>query len=214
MKSKKNTSAIVFLNGEIDHSFSCRYIKAYLDQCDIYCADGAWVKIAKEPYLASKTVAVIGDGDSLECATNVHFIHIADQETTDFEKVLAYLSQQGINEVFVFGAGGGEMDHYLSNLSVMLRMQGQLAMTMIDRYGQSFFIPKQWSAKVGVGSMVSVMPFPHASGISYQGLAYPLENATLAINTRTGVRNRAISDYISINYHEGQLLVFVAHECL
>lgn len=212
MKSKNNKQAIVFLNGEVDHVFSRDYIATHLSDLEIYCADGAWNQLAGDTYFAEKVTAVIGDGDSIVEHREIAFIQLADQDTTDFEKVLNILYQKGIEKIYVFGGGGGEMDHYLSNLSVMLRYQDRFEFRMIDRYGCSFFIPKQWQAKVKIGAMVSVVPFPYATRIFYQGLMYPLMGEDLGIATRTGVRNCAVAEDISIEYNDGQLLVFVAHD--
>lgn len=212
MKSKNNARAIVFLNGEVDYIFSRNYIATYLSDLEIYCADGAWNQLANDTYFAEKVTAVIGDGDSIAEDVSMTFIQLGDQDTTDFEKVLDLLYQKGIEKIYVFGGGGGEMDHYLSNLSVMFRYQSQFELCMIDRYGRSFFIPQQWKAKVRVGAMVSVMPFPYAHSVVYQGLMYPLMGEDLDVATRTGVRNCAVAEDISIEYNEGQLLVFVAHD--
>ena len=63
------------------------------------------------------------------------------------------------------------------------------------------------------GDQVSVLPLHgHAVGITYIGLEYPLDGATLAYGSPSGVSNRMTSDRASIQIDEGLLLCFFTHQ--
>ncbi|MDE4947211.1 thiamine diphosphokinase, partial [Francisella tularensis subsp. holarctica] len=78
-----------------------------------------------------------------------------DQYTTDFEKSWNYLISLGALKVFVFGASVGEMDHFLSNISIAKNYKQKREIELIDIYSRYFFIPKKFAVSGDVGKMFS-----------------------------------------------------------
>ena len=53
------------------------------------------------------------------------------------------------------------------------------------------------------------MPFYETKGIVTEGLEYPLNKEDLHLFGRVGTRNKAISEKVSIEFEEGNLLIFI-----
>lgn len=214
LKNQKKTvgKALLFINGEAPEK-----LPDFSGYSVIACSDGAFRYLEALGFPMEKLTFVSGDFDS-----NNHFkenfqsfdygfevIYTPDQETTDFEKALEIILQKGITEVDVYGASGGEMDHFLGNLSVALKFQQRMKICFFDRYSEYFFIPKWWKHSGIRGKMISLFPFPSAKNIITHGLNWPLFGENLAMGTRIGTRNFAVDDEVSISFESGNLLVFI-----
>jgi thiamine pyrophosphokinase len=56
--------------------------------------------------------------------------------------------------------------------------------------------------------MISLYPFPAVENITTVGLNW-LTNGDLSITSRIGTRNFAVEDEVSIEYKNGDLLIFI-----
>lgn len=62
--------------------------------------------------------------------------------------------------------------------------------------------------------MISLYPFPAVENITTVGLNWPLTNGDLSITSRIGTRNFAVEDEVSIEYKNGNLLIFIGKNYL
>ena len=203
--------AILFLNGKIDLMFCEKYIHEHLSLLPIYCADGAYVKVKESTVLYSKVKKVIGDFDSGVVEISDIFLIDNDQETTDFEKCLNYLTSEKMSKVYVFGASEGEMDHFLGNISIAHHYKNKVDIEFVDKSSRYFFIPKQYTIHNVYGKMLSLMPLNCAQNVYLTGLKYPLSGEDLQFGGRIGIRNYAINDVVDISFVAGDVLLFVSH---
>lgn len=135
--------------------------------------------------------AVIGDMDSISPDVRaalpegvVH--HIAEQDSTDFDKCL-----RNINAPLVLAMGflGARVDHQLAVLTVMCRRANQRVLLL----GQSDIVaicPPNLSLDLPAGTRVSLFPMGPVTGRS-QGLRWPIEGIEFAPNGRVGTSNEA-----------------------
>lgn len=198
--------ALLFINGEPPKEIP------YLDDYEIIgCTDGAFIYLQKMDFPFIHLDFISGDFDSFSPneLQGVEIIHTPDQNETDFHKALRVLEHKGAKKVDVFGGSGGEMDHFLGNLSVAARFIDKMEIIFHDQFSSYYFIPQSFSAKIKSGKMVSLYPFPFADGIVTNGLNWNLNNEFLDITERIGTRNFAVKDEISIGYKSGKLLVFI-----
>ncbi|GGG00658.1 MULTISPECIES: thiamine diphosphokinase [Cysteiniphilum] len=206
--------AVLLINGEIDIAFCESYICQHLDDLPIYCADGAFNQIQNVKSLVNKVRMIIGDGDSIDHAKrlNIPYQQDDDQYSTDFEKALNHLRQHGYRELFLFGFGGREMDHYLGNISTLLRHQYQLKCQVIDRYGVSQLMHQKMCISNAKGKMVSIVPLFELIDLTLQGFAFDLDQYTLRFGEELGIRNHALQDELFIDYSQGDGLLFLSHD--
>lgn len=194
------------LNGEFSAAMLAKRLQGY---ARIYCADGAYRRLEKT---ALKVVAVLGDGDSLLNSEDLSapFIYLPNQDMTDFEKALNYLCEQGITACDVYGASGGEQDHFLGNLTVATRLGDKIRLRFFDSWQQYGLLPKR-VAVTGLKpqAMFSLLPFPFAKDVYATPAAYPVSGLDLTLLGQVSLRNRALSEHLEIAYDEGYLWLFV-----
>lgn len=202
---------VLFLNGRVELDFCEDYIATNYADLDIICADGSFSKIKKSKQLYLKLKKVVGDFDSTTYLDDELFKFDNNQATTDFEKCLDYLIRQGSKKVFVFGASGREMDHFISNASIALRYYSKISVEFIDKYSRYFFIPPSFSIANVKGKMFSILPFGYAENVAFSGLKYPFTEHNMALGANLGVRNYATDGVVKISYTSGNLLLFISH---
>lgn len=193
----------LFLNGE--EPIELPFMNGYEA---VFCADGAYRFFAQS---VVKPDLIIGDFDSIEeLPSGIEQIHTPDQNFTDFEKAIKIIMEKGYTSVDVFAANGLEQDHFLGNLSTALANKNNLQITFFDDRQTYFFIDKNVKLLGVLGKKISLFPFPLAKQVSSKGLQYPLQKMDLSMEkNKIGTRNLAVDETVSIQFREGELLVFV-----
>jgi len=200
--------ALLFINGDHPKTFPNP------DQYGlIACTDGAFHYLKQLGFPLDKLDFISGDFDSHSGSDeNVYqdkFILTLDQDKTDFHKALEIILEKGFAEIDVFGASGGEQDHFLGNLTVAYAFKDKMNLKFYDEFSEYYFVPKNFKLKGVKNKMISLYPFPSVDNITTTGLNWPLTNGSLSITSRIGTRNFAVEDEVSIQYESGDLLFFV-----
>jgi len=205
--------ALLFINGD-----SPKAIPNLSGYDLIACTDGAFHYLKQLKFPLDKLDFISGDFDSHKIEEEIiqqgqnhsfEIIETPDQNKTDFHKALELILKKGFENIDVYGGSGGEQDHYLGNLSVAYAFKDKLNLRFFDEYSSYYFIPKNFSISDVKGKMISLMPFPIAKNIETKGLKWPLHQEDLMLGERIGTRNVADSQEVSIQYKEGDLLLFV-----
>ena len=197
--------ASLVLNGDLDLVWMSYIL---LGKSNIYCTDGAYDKIRVLQKFGSFNIeAVIGDMDSV-MGQDVKLIKMPDQDYTDFEKALQYLSK-AFQKIDIYGASGKEMDHFLGNLSVAKKYKDKLQLKFMEHGYSYFFIGKDTQLETRKGSTISILPFPKAESVTTEGLEYELKEATLELGNLISIRNKAINNQVRIQYKGGCAILFV-----
>ncbi len=183
---------------------------AELPPVPLIAADGAAIRLAERSVRPS---IIIGDFDTLGASGLQHLfgdiprLHLADQDSTDFEKCLDYCIAAGMRIVLVCGIHGGEMEHSLNNWSIAMRYAARLHLCLYDagRYG----LPVNVSTSLPTqqGETISLLPQPRAV-LTTEGLRWPLAEEELRLGYREGARNKAVAEHITIHLHDGSLMLF------
>ncbi|MFN3021649.1 thiamine diphosphokinase [Chryseobacterium sp. TY3] len=199
--------ALLYINGEPPKNL-VDFSKYNL----VACTDGALNYLLKfDSEIVSKLDFISGDFDShiLLDLGDEKFIETPDQNKTDFQKALEIILEKGIENVDVYGGSGGEMDHFLGNLSVADFMKSKMKIQFFDEFSCYYFIPKNFEISGVKDKRVSLFPFPKAESITTNGLKWPLYKENLKIGERIGTRNIAENDVVTVKYEKGNLLIFV-----
>ena len=215
METKKvmKNKALLFINGD-----AAKTIPDLSGYALIACTDGAFHYLEKLHFPLGMLDFISGDFDSRQIENEIirqaqnhsfEIIETPDQNKTDFHKALEIIIEKGFDNIDVFGGSGGEQDHFLGNLSVAYAFKDKLNLQFFDEYSSYYFIPKNFSISDVKGKMISLMPFPIAKNIETKGLKWPLNREDLMLGERIGTRNVADSQEVSIQYKEGDLLIFV-----
>lgn len=153
--------------------------------------------------------AVIGDFDSLSAAGRAaiapdRLFHIAEQETTDFDKAL-----RSVDAPFVLALGvtGGRLDHELAALNALVRHQGRPCI-VIGAKDVIFHVPKEVTLHLNEGDAVSLFPMAPVTGSSH-GLHWPINGLQFAPSGRIGTSNRASAREVALRFDQPGMLVIV-----
>lgn len=208
MQSVSNKKALLFING-----VPPKHLPEFDDYELIACSDGAFHYLKQKNFPVGKLDFISGDFDSHtgndDEIYEEKFIYTPDQEKTDFEKSLEIIREKGLKKVHIYGGSGGEMDHFLGNLTVAFHFKDDLEITFFDEYSTYFFSPKKLVLENVKGKMISLYPFPIAVSVATKGLNWSLNKEKLEITSRIGTRNFAVEDLVSIEFQQGDLVVFV-----
>ncbi|MGK5093379.1 thiamine diphosphokinase [Deltaproteobacteria bacterium TL4] len=207
-------SAMIVCNGTPPPKRLVKYLWKKVDMT--ICADGGARFMYQNGWHPQY---IIGDLDSLPSIIRKkhppqNLIHLEEQQTTDTDKALRFCLQHQINEVHLLGATGKRNDHFIANLEVMYHYSSQLRMVLWSKLEQMYFIWEHWQGILPVGTTISLLPvFGSVSGISTEGLAYPLCNQNLTPgHAPIGVSNRVVSKAVSVSVQKGGLLLILQYQ--
>jgi len=206
--------ALVVCNGEMP---SLQLIAPFLKTKPyVICADGGANKIRSFKIIPH---CIVGDLDSITQKTrrfysSVPIIQLSDQNSTDLEKVLEHLIGLKITSATIVGATGDRPDHMLANFSILLKYHKRLALKFFDDWCTVEIVQRSIRFKAAVGQQISLIPMGKCSGITTQGLRFPLKNESLELGIREGSSNEAVRAQVSISMKRGSLLLFKIHSRL
>jgi thiamine pyrophosphokinase len=202
---------IVCLNGSIPDV-------AFFDRTrpvPIAAADGSAKKLRECGILPNY---IVGDLDSLFDEIELWreqkgiIIHeVSDQNSTDFEKTLDFVVEQGCKNILVCGIHGGELDHTLNNWSIMIRYGQAHKIAVYDNGKIAIPIYESVQFDTALNDMISLIPQPHTQ-LTTNGLEWNLTNEVLELGKREGARNRAAGTSVQLHVHSGSCLLFLKAE--
>lgn len=156
---------------------------------------------------------VIGDMDSLtskmrDLIPSGRLFHVAEQNSTDFEKCLQRLSAP-----LILAAGflGGRLDHELAACTALSRYPDQRCILIGDE-DICFLAPERFEIDLPEASRFSLYPLGPVRGTS-RGLLYPIEGLTLAPNGRVGTSN-AVSGPVQLTFDSREMLIILPRAAL
>ena len=212
MKQRTYKKAVVFCNGDLtDLSRVRRHInsKTLLVGCD--GGTSHILALGLVPHV------VIGDFDSIPPTieralkgTGVEFLRYpADKLYTDSELGLALAMEWGCREIILAGVRGTATDHFLGNLYLLAKKKyASLNIKIIEGNEEIMLTRSRIKITGAKGDAVSLIAIGrNASGVTTNGLFYPLKNAVLQSGTAQGIRNRLTGKYAEISLRRGAILV-------
>lgn len=194
--------AVIICGGNVGE-----YIKDYIKAGDhIICADSGYDRAER---FAITPDIVIGDMDSVESEIirENKIVYPTRKDFTDSELAVLYALEHGYDDILLFGMTGTRMDHTLANISLLKRLKSVKAV-IIDGNNEIYYTDSHIELACTVGDTISIIPFEgDASGITTEGLDYPLENGTVKSGTTLGVSNVAVKNRCGITIKSGSAFV-------
>lgn len=152
--------------------------------------------------------AVIGDMDSLSAAElarlrpeTVH--HIAEQDSTDFDKCLRSISAP---EVLGFGFLGARLDHQLAAMTVLARRADRRCI-LVGEEDVVMLAPPQLRLDLPQGMRLSLYPLAPVTGRS-EGLRWPIDGLHFAPHDVVGTSNE-VSGPVSLLFDGPAMLLIL-----
>lgn len=179
----------------------------HISEHDVICADGGY-KYAK----GKNVLALVGDFDSLtSIPKNVNVIrHPIEKNMTDGEIAISYAVEQGFDDLVIYGATGGRLDHVLGNISLLSLAYSLGAQAKILSRGFSIYYTKEKLVfNAQKNQLVSVFAYGGDAVVKYQkGLHYPMDMLTLKSFCTRGISNIAVEEKVEISVESGEVIIF------
>jgi thiamine pyrophosphokinase len=166
--------------------------------------------------------AAFGDFDSVSAEEltsiqqkmNIH-IYPSEKDETDLEIALTWAVNKNPKEIHILGATGGRIDHFMGNVSLLLKdhflfihnkpdiyvadKQNQLTVKTPGSYSINFLSDKKY---------VSFLPaIEEVNGLTLNGFKYPLTNHTVPVGSTLCISNELILETGNFSFTDGILLV-------
>lgn len=164
---------------------------------------------------------VVGDLDSLPVAVLDALAaqgvrierHRCDKDQTDLELAIERAIADGADEIVLIGALGGRLDQTLANLLILAQRAWAARVCVVEGAQIAEIVrgPGRLVLHGAPGATVSLLPLSSTvEGITYTGLRYPLNDATLPLGSTRGVSNEFATPEASISIRAGVALVIYA----
>lgn len=139
----------------------------------------------------------------------------AEKDETDLELAIDWAIHQKPSNIYIFGATGGRMDHFLANIQLLqkkriLQYGTDTNIYLVDE-NNSLTVktpgtyPIQADSTKKYFSLLSVTK--EVSGITLTGFKYPLDQATLKRGSSLCISNELISDCGNVSFEKGILMM-------
>lgn len=205
--------ALLFCNGEPPKR---AFAKKLAEGASFIVAADGGANIARSCGIVPDVV--IGDLDSVEPSTLTWFasrrrpttevVRMTRQDNTDLEKALDLFLERGVTHALLLGATGRRLDHTLGNLSILWNYTHRIAITVAGDGWTALPVGTLKQVRASRGTIVSIIPFGACSGVTLQGLRYPLTDAEMPVG-RIGLSNVVVRSPFSIRVRAGNLLMVV-----
>ncbi len=214
----RRKQALIFANGRIDNLEAVSRFRG-VDNL-IIAADGGARHCQK---LGIMPNVLIGDFDSLNEAELIIYEkagaeiirHPARKDYTDLELALLHAKSIGATQAIVFGGLGLRWDQTLANLLLPASNElSQMRIQLIDGNQEITVLHAgdEYEFHGSPGDTVSLIPLnAETTGISTQGLEYPLANESLVFGSTRGISNVLVGTTASLHLEKGLLLCVVIH---
>lgn len=188
-----------------------------------YCANASFLIAADGGYCAAELLGLtpdllLGDYDSApppECTTNVLRLP-AEKDDTDTYFAARKALEYGAQEVVLLGGLGGRLDHTLANLHTLLFLQENgVRVLMADETTEVRVLGPGTHClqRPAFSCYLSFFPVDsNASGVTLQGVKYPLKNAVLTNSFPIGVSNEFASEQAAVTVGEGRLFCLIVRK--
>lgn len=192
--------SILCLNGDLpDVSFFSEL------RLPIIAADGAANRLLA---LGIRPQLITGDLDSVQPSIlkSHRFLHLADQNETDYQKTMSYLKENDLLPAIVLGVNGGCLDHILNNINIFMETNCLLyappiqGFVLNEKSNVTYVLPPQ--------TKMSLIGIPNAV-ISSKGLQWELNHSPLSFPGKTSCSNRTRGSEMALEVHQGSVLVLI-----
>lgn len=197
-------TALIVGNGEVSEK-----IKPLLpENAYVICADGGFRHMDK---LGLTPDIIIGDMDSVKADLHGEktIVYPVRKDFTDSEIAVNYAINNGFSDLVLIGFTGTRTDHTLTNLFLLKGISERGASAeIIDEHNIIRYAEKENIIRGKKGDIVSIIPIGgDVSGITTEGLDYPLFSETLEFGKGRGVSNVMTGDECRITVKNGSALI-------
>lgn len=205
--------AVVLVNGQVTDYMP---LARWLDEAGYVVAADGGVRHCQA--LGRAPHVIVGDLDSAPPELVARFQaqgsqverHPPAKDKTDLELAVERAIRDGATEVVILGGLGGRLDQTVANLLLLARTDWPVPILLAegDQVARVVRGGEVLRLDLPPGALVSALPISReVTGITYRGLLYPLEDATLTRGSTRGVSNVVVASPAVIQVGQGLLMV-------
>lgn len=141
--------------------------------------------------------------------------HPARKDETDTELAVWQAMEEGAQQITLLGATGSRMDHVLANIGLLRQtVKRGSVMQIVDETNRIQILDGMYQPTIRIrkkeqfGTYISLIPLTdEVEGVTLEGAAYPLKNATIIRGSSRTVSNEIADDRMQITIKKGQALL-------
>lgn len=176
----------------------------------IVAADGGAAEVLARGYMPD---SVIGDMDSLDAGLQARLasgvlMHIAEQDSTDFDKCLRHIEAPLVE---AHGFLGARVDHQLAAFTVLVRRADRRCV-LVGTHDVVFVAPPKLMLDLPIGMRFSLFPMAGLTGRS-EGLRWPIDGIEFSPDGRIGTSNE-VTGPVTLEMDGRGMLVILPPEAL
>jgi len=212
-----NPTAIIFVNGELNHP---QKVRQFLHKNDYLIAvDGGLRHLIALNLMPD---LVVGDLDSI---TPEMFKFIESNQIpklqldihkneTDLEIAIQTAFELDYKDIILIGAIGNRVDHTLENIFILAKpVWENINFTITDGTQDIFLIRSEKTFPGNINDIVSLIPLTAiVSGVMTKGLYYPLNHEDLFRENARGISNLMVSNEAMVQIKSGILICFHVYQ--
>lgn len=158
--------------------------------------------------------AIVGDVDSVSpeaLASGADIYKFDDPNTTDCDKLLAWVEAQGHDEIDLIGVEGDRLDHVLATLGSCAKSRLKIRLVLREGLGH-VLRPGSHRLETTTGDRVSLLPIVESTGVTASRLQWPFDQRVMSLTGFVSVSNIALGDEVVVSLESGALLVVIEHD--
>lgn len=157
--------------------------------------------------------------DGVACSQGTRFVkYPVAKDYTDTQMVLEWILEQGAQEITIMGATGGRLDHFLSNLNILVKpMRLGIPAYIVDAHNRLYLIDHSTTLyrRQLFGKYISFQPLTErVYPVTLQGFQYPLTEYTLVYGEGRAISNEMAenTEEAVVSFEEGVLIVIESRD--
>jgi thiamine pyrophosphokinase len=166
-----------------------------------------------------KVSYAFGDFDSVSAKEKEHILNSeiilneyqSEKDHTDMELALQWALEQNPEEILLFGATGGRLDHEMMNIQLLFRsITSNAEAKVVDIKNEiSLKLPGEYSIQHDNNyTYISFLAFKDdVKGITLKGFKYPLQKASLQIGSSLCISNELVDKSGTYSFDSGIILM-------
>ncbi len=203
---------VIVAGGDLDPTDRMRDLIRASDL--IVCADGGAGHLRALNILPH---VLVGDLDSIQdedrCFFEKNQVEILSfpsrKNFTDSELCVSWAIDHHATDITFLGVTGTRLDHTLANIFLLRRLAREdIPARIINKHNEIHMVTDHINLAGRAGDFLSLVPVTtRVTGVTLEGLEYPLVNATLEMGSSLGISNVFRADTASISIGDGILIV-------
>jgi len=180
----------------------------------IICADNSFAVAIAQGVIPNLIIGDFDTGDPIAFPEGIEVQRFpVEKDDADTMLCVKEAARRGFLEITVLGALSGRLDHTFANIQMLAYGISQgINITVTDGENEIFMLrPGKFRLPQKKGFSLSVFSYgENTSGISLQGVKYPIENGTLSNTFPLGLSNEITAEAAEIAFTQGLLLIIIS----